>query len=133
MYIPWGVMKLIAGLCTCYGSDIKPVEGRKKGKGKLLLFVDKIETANKLFDPTRFDGTNFLVKRTFRKTVNELTKKKQVTYHGSAEVVISKYTPIHFEYAHDTQYLRINFYIQRYTLNNFAVDSSLQALMNQEE
>jgi hypothetical protein len=42
MYIPWGVMKLIAGLCTCYGSDIKPVEGRKKGKGKLLLFVESI-------------------------------------------------------------------------------------------
>lgn len=68
MYIPWGVMKLIGGLCACYGSDVKPVEGKKKGKGKLLLFVENIETANKLFDPTRFDGTNFLVKRVFRKT-----------------------------------------------------------------
>ena len=133
MYIPWGIMKYLCGLSKRYGCEIKPITNSNKKKGKLVLTCNRVSTANKLFDTSRFNGENFLAKRIYRKALNEQTKKNDLALQGSAEVVVSKNTPIQLTYKHDDNNLRITFYIQRYTADGYAVDASLQALMNQEE
>ena len=88
------------------------------------------KTSEKIFNPVRFDETNFLAKRRFLKLVNKKSRKRELMYAGEARVVVSKYTPIQCEYSYKNNYLRVNFYIQRYTRDNFVVDTSLQKLMN---
>lgn len=124
LFIPWGIMKYICGMCGAYSCRMKSVQ-------KVInITIENMSSANKLFDPTRFDGTNFLVKRCFRKVLDEVTNKRTIKVHGSAEVVVTKNTPISLDYTFKTETLRINFYIQRYTNEGFVVDASLQALMN---
>ena len=122
----------IASLCTRYGSEIKRVGPKGKEKAKMYIFISKTETAEKLFSPSRFDGTNYLVKRCFKKKLNESTGKRELMYSGHSKVPVSMYTPIRFEFDHETDTVRINFYIQRYTEDGHIVDAAVQQLINQE-
>lgn len=94
------------------------------------MFLENQGTSEKVFNPARFDGTNYLGKRKYSKQLNSESKKYELEYNGEARVVVSKYTPIRFDYEYKNNCLRVNFYVQRYTKENFVVDTSLQKLMN---
>jgi hypothetical protein len=133
LYLPPQVLRYFASLCTSYGAEIKVISKTGKNKkGKMFLFICKSCTADSIFSPSRFDGTNYLVKRHFQKKLNIETGKLEQAYAGHAKVAVSNYTPIRFEYNYNTNQIRINFYIQRYTDEGFVVDASIQQLMNQE-
>ena len=124
----------MAALCTGYGGDIKMItsKNKKSSGGKMIIYIEKAETGEKLFSPSRFDGTNFLVKRQFKKKKNEETGKFELMYSGHAKVPVSLYTPIKFDYDLSNNHMRVTFYIQRYSEEGFAVDSAVQQLINQE-
>lgn len=130
--VPWQIMRSIASMATSYGADLKVVnkdKTKRKEFEKMLIWLEE-NSSKKIFNPSRFDGTNFLAKRKFRRMVNVESGKRELIYAGEARVVVSKYTPIHMEYVHKDSSLRISFYVQRYTNEGFAVDASLQKLMN---
>lgn len=132
MFVPWQVMRFIASMATSYGARMHIVnkdKTRRKCHEKMIIWLEE-NCSDKLFNPSRFDGRNFLAKRSFKKLLNEETNKRELVYAGEARVVVSKYTPIQMDYFHKDDSLRINFYIQRYTKDGFVVDSSLQKLMN---
>ena len=57
----WQIMRYIAPLCVSYGADIKPIPPKtKKHKGELIIWLQIIEAAKKIFCPSRFDGSNYL-------------------------------------------------------------------------
>ena len=53
------------------------------------------------------------------------------TYNGRSVIVVSKLTPFCMDYATKKQHVTLTFYIQRYTADDYAIDTSLQSLMNQ--
>ena len=52
-------------------------------------------------------------------------------YKGRSAVAISQTTPFCFGYNLKNQKVTVTFYIQRYTAQDFVIDSSLQSLMGQ--
>ena len=66
----------------------------------MIVFIEKEETASKVFSRKRFDGTYYLAKRKFKKVpidadVGTPNKKKcEMVYNGVGKVVISTPTPI---------------------------------------
>ncbi|XP_057290872.1 uncharacterized protein LOC130613562 [Hydractinia symbiolongicarpus] len=84
--------------------------------------VSSAKNAEKIFNPVRFDGTNYHVKRKYRKDKDNILQ-----YDGMSKVAVSEYAPIRLEYAH--RHLKVLFYIQRYTADNFAVVGNMQSLM----
>ena len=55
----------------------------------------------------------------------------KLVYAGESKVVVTKYTPIKLDYFHNTNHVKVFFYIQRYTADGFVVDAAVQLLMNQ--
>ena len=130
LFIPWQVQRHLNALCTGYGADIKVV-CKKKNKDVIYIFIDKEIQAISLFHPQRFNGTNYLAKRRFHTVLNNETKKQEWKCTGIGKVVVSNYTPIKLEYDYSKQTLTVLFYIQRYDENNFALDATVQAMLNQ--
>ena len=93
------------------------------------MFLAKAEGAQKLFNPKRFDGTYFLAKQKYQKKI--VDKNNVSMYAGCVKVVVSLYTHIKFDYVEANQKMTTFFFMQRYDENNFAVDKSLQGMMNQ--
>lgn len=122
-HMPIQVFNFLSTLCVGYGADIKRTEK------KIVMFLDKEEGAQKLFNPKRFDGTYFLAKQKYQKKI--VDGNNVSVYAGCAKVVVSLYTPIKFDYVEANQKMTTSFFIQRYDENNFAVDKSLQGMMNQ--
>ena len=54
----------------------------------------------------------------------------QSVYNGKSVIVVSESTPFCIDYIMKTQHACVSFYIQRYTAEDYPLDSSLQALMN---
>ena len=48
-------------------------------------------------------------------------------------MVVTRNTPFKMDYYMKTERLSVTFYVQRYTTDDFPVDTSLQALMNRPE
>ena len=46
LLVPWQVMRHITSLCTGYGADVKFVDAKSKTKEKLVVFIEKPETAS---------------------------------------------------------------------------------------
>ncbi|KAK2559083.1 hypothetical protein P5673_018728 [Acropora cervicornis] len=66
-----------------------------------------------------------------RKRVPSKTgQKNKSVYSGKSMIVVSKSTPFCIEYLMKNQRACVSFYIQRHTEDNYAIDSSLQSLMN---
>ena len=120
-FMPIQVFNFFSTLCVGYGADIK------KTPKKIVMFLDKEDGATKLFHPKRFDGTYYLCKRKFEKKANKVSE-----YAGCAKVVVSLYTPIKFEFVIGSNKMNTSLFIQRYDSQDFSVDKSLQALMNQD-
>ena len=119
-------MSKIAAICVAYGCDFKN-RGKGKKSDKVVIFFEKKSSLEKVFNQVRFDGSNLLRKRFFAKVVSAESKKKST---GCAEVVVSVNTPMRFDYVYSTSKLSVTFYIHRYDKNEFAVDASLQRMVN---
>jgi len=52
-------------------------------------------------------------------------------YNGRSVVVITETALFCMDYLMKAQRLTVSFFVQRYTSDDYAIDSSLQALMNQ--
>ena len=128
--LPWEIIGKICSLCVCYGAELKNIAKGKKSD-KVMVMIEKTDTAKKVFNPLRFNGTNYLAKRKFESKVDPLSNAKISKFKGSAEVVCTKNTPIQLEYNYELKRLTVTFYIQRYQENGFVIDSSLQKLMNE--
>ena len=101
-YIPWQVIRYMACLCSSYGADIKQVRPNSKRKvGKTVIWLETPSTAEKILNPSRFDGTNVLKKRKHRKQKVAGSKKSELKYDGMAKIVVTKYTPIRLDYSHN--------------------------------
>ena len=131
MFLPDKIFDNLASLIVGYKGD-KEIKVSSK-KRKTVIFLDDNESAQKLFHPSRFDGTFFLSKRKFKKVVDEKSLKVSEVYDGCARVVISLYTPVKFDYNHKSQKITISIFVQRYDSDDIPIDKALQALMNQDD
>ena len=91
--------------------------------------INTTENAEKVFSPVRFQGTNFLKERQFEKVMEN--GRKIFQYSGRAAVVVGKNTLITFTYQKKQEKLTVLFYVQRYDKEDFCLDATLQALLNQ--
>ena len=128
MYIPWQIYRTIVTLCRTYGGVIHNTDQKK---GRVYIFLESDETAQKIFDPWRFDGTNYLSKRHYKK-VPGIDKKMTTVYGGRAIVPVTRETPIRMEYVLSTNIVKITFYIQRYTTEDLAIDAHVQTLIDRD-
>ena len=129
IFIPWQIMRHLAGLCTGYHCDIKNI-CYGKSTDRLIIFIEKPVAADKIFCVKRFNGMNYLAKRFFKK--EKTPGDGKLTYNGCAKVRVSISTPIRLEYKYSVKRLQITFFIQRYDTEDFATDVTLQKMINDE-
>ena len=131
--VPWQIMRNIVSMATSYGASLKIVnkdKTKRKRYERVIVWIGA-STADKVFNPSRFDGTNYLAKRKLKnESCEENGGKRRKVYDGEARVAFSDYTEMRFEYMHKDSSLHVHYYIQRYTKEGFVVDVSLQKLMN---
>lgn len=61
LFVPWQVMRTLAGFCTGYGVLIKFVDSKKTHrKEKLFIFIENMQTAERLWSIKRFNGEKLL-------------------------------------------------------------------------
>ena len=128
LFVPPRVMSSIEGICIgCGVRDVTRLRGKSKKDPpkKIRLFIDSEEVARKVFLPARFDGSNYLARRSYRKN-----SSGELQYSGVARVVVTKLTPILFEYVTSRKRLVVTCSVQRYSANGMCVDSTLQDLIN---
>ena len=129
VFIPWSIYRHILTLVRGYAGDIHCNKDGSKHHVTLTL----MDSAWKLFCPARFEGESYLAYRHFKNVPAKPTAGKMVSvYNGKSVVVITSTTPFSMDYNTVKELLTISFYVQRYTADDFVVDSSLQALMNQQ-
>ena len=69
--VPWQIMKFIVSMATSYGVQFKVINHPSKTKRqqqimeRIVMFIEE-GTSEKLFNPARFDGTNYLANRFFK-------------------------------------------------------------------
>ena len=134
-YIPVEIFNHMLSLFGGYGCSLNTTYFKTKKKQtnvlkKQYIWIESDSSANKLFAPWRFDGTNYLAKRHFIKKLVPGTKKQKYECDGYAKVAVCEETPIRLVYEYKTNILSVCFIIQRYTADGFAIDSSVQAQMN---
>ena len=93
-------------------------------KNFTVVLIEKEQSACKIFNPKRFDGSYPLCERKYAKKLNEDNIQVE-EYVGFAKVVVSLYTPIRFRYVEKGK-LTTNCF------NDIPRDKAVQALMNQE-
>ena len=123
LFIPWQAYRHLLVLACGYGGDLTT---QKKGEVMVLTFTE-FEKLFKVFSPARFEGENFLKHRLFRKSTEN---NKIKVYKGRAAVIVTENTPFSLKYSMKDNRLECAFYVQRYTQDDFAIDASLQALIN---
>ena len=125
VFIPWSIYRHILTLVRGYAGDIHCNKDGSKHHVTLTL----MDSAWKLFCPARFEGESYLAYRHFKNVPAKPTAGKMVSvYNGKSVVVITSTTPFSMDYNTVKELLTISFYVQRYTADDFVVDSSLQAL-----
>ena len=114
-------MHSIIAVFVQYGGD-----GKQDNRGNNhILTVHKMETAQKVFLPSRLQGDNYLAKRFFHKNSLGISVVREI-----AKVVISRMTPMEFCFDFSKKIVAFTFYVQRYNPDNSSQDESLQALIN---
>ena len=126
LFVPWPVFRHITVLFRGYGAEVT-FDNRKS---KVISTFNLLETAEKIFSPARFEGQDVLRKRHFSRQPDNNGTMRSV-YKGRSAVAISQTTPFCFDYNLKNQKVTVTFYIQRYTAQDFVIDSSLQSLMSQ--
>lgn len=114
-----------------YSGDIQT---KLKGNcTKHYVTITSMETATKLLSPARFCGESFLAYRHFKKVSSKTQGEKLLSvFNGRSIVAVTGTTPLCMDYCTEKEVVTIPFYVQCYTKDDFAIDSSLQALMNQK-
>ena len=126
LFVPWPVFRHITVLFRGYGAEVT----FDNWKAKVISTFNLLETAEKIFSPARFEGQDVLRKWHFSRQPDKNGKIRSV-YKGRSAVAISQTTPLCFDYNFKNQKVTVTFYIQRYTAQDFVIDSSLQSLMSQ--
>ena len=122
LFVPYAILRHIFNIAVGYGGKLT------NDKKIMSVTIETFENASKVFAPVRFSGSNFLKKRHFEKVKEN--GRNIFKYSGRAAVVVSKSTPLLFEYNMKQQKLTTTFYIQRYNKEDFSLDLRLQALIN---
>ena len=120
----------MAAIFESYGGSIELLTPRNNTKN-LLFLIEKQDTAVQLFNPSRFNGINYLKKRNYSKIKDHGISKTKLSYAWESNVV-SINTPIRMKYFHNINHLKVSYYIQRYTPEGFVVDTAVQSLVNKE-
>ena len=129
VFIPLSIYRQILTLVRGYAGDIQ----YNKDGSKHYVTLTLVDSASRFFCPARFEGESYLAYRHFKKVHAKPTAGKRVSgYNGKSVVVITSSTQFSMDYNTVKELLTIYFYVQRYTADDFVVDSSLQALMNQQ-
>ena len=124
LFVPYTIFRLICTICVGYGGTLTC----NNVKGQILVKINSIATATKVFSPVRFGGDNFLRKRHYSKV--RKAGRNILQYQGKAAVVVGEQTPILFEYSQKHEKATITFFVQRYDKDDFAMNLQLQALCN---
>lgn len=125
LFIPWPIFRHITILFRGYGGEVK----FEVKKSKIISTLSSMESVEKVFSPARFEGQDVLRKRHFTRKPGS-KGKVEFSYKGRSAVVVSTNTPFIFDFNLKSQKVIVTFYIQRYTADDFVIDSTLQNLMN---
>ena len=109
-------------LVVGYGGDIKTSDR------KIELTINAQNTAKKVFSPVRMNGTNCLKKRVYKRVLENGKFTSQL--NGRAAVMVSKKSPIICTFNKKQEIVCVEFYVQRYDVNDLAMDLSLQKLIS---
>ena len=126
LFIPWPVFRHLLTLARGYSGEVK---SSKDG----LRHCIEITTRNslmKLFSPSRFSGENFIALRHFKKMPSKSGNKTVSMFSGRVVVALTANTPFKMDYSMKSERVTVTFYVQRYTADDLAIDTSLQAIMN---
>lgn len=126
LFIPWEIFRHILTLCRGYSGEII---SSRDGKKHTATF-SQMQSIKKLFSPARFNGEIYFATRHFKRIPSRTGRKRDSLYNGKSVIVVSKSTPFCIDYSMKTQKATVSFYIQRYTADNYAIDSGVQTLMN---
>ena len=126
VFIPWPVFRHVLTLARGYSADVQSTEDGKKH----TIEITKRNSLLKLFSPSRFSGDNFMARRHFKKVPSKSGKRSILAFDGRSVVAVTKNTPFTMHFSMKTERVTVTFYIQRYTQDDLAIDTSLQALMN---
>ena len=127
MFIPWVTFRHILVLCRGYSGEISSTRDGSKHQ----VTFSQMNSIKRIFSPARFCREVFFATRHFKNIPSSTGKKRESIYNGKSMIVVSASTPFTMDYIMKTQKVSVLFYIQRYTADNYALDTSLQTLMNQ--
>ena len=99
-----------------------------KSGERITLTFQRLDTAEKIWSPARFQGENFLKKRHFEKILED--GRVLQSYSGKSIVVVTQTTPLQMVYSTKQQRVVTIFCVQCYDREGFAKDSNLQKLLN---
>lgn len=122
VFVPWEIFRHIFVLVMGYGGN------NKTSQRSIELTIDKHKTAKKVLSPVRMGGNNCLKKRIYKKVLEN--GRFVSTLNGRAAVIISKKCPMTWKYDRNKQIVCVLFYVQRYDVNDMAIDLALQKLIN---
>ena len=111
LFFPYQIFIQVAKLVKGYGGDFI---AKRDNKGVLIDLVVNItseEATKMVWDPRRLCGSNYLVKRKFKKLCLD-GKNKMSTYDGHAGLVVTKQALVTIKYNMKSQTCSM-FYIQR--------------------
>ena len=78
-----------------YNKAKRPRKQKKDRKPKTYyIWMEKLESAEKIFAPWRFDGTNYLVWQNFARNIVPSTRKWELKYDGYVTVCITVETQL---------------------------------------
>lgn len=124
IFVPYTIFRHLCNVAVGYGGSLS------EKKAHMYVEMTTFNNVSKVFSPVRFKGNNYLKKRHFDK-VKE-SGRKILKYSGRAAVVVSKSTPLIFDFNMKQEKLTVSFYVQRYDKDDFSLDLSLQALLNKD-
>ena len=120
-FFPYSIFIQFVKMVKGYGGDFDFVGGKS-----FVVKIDKESTTRKLFHPRRLGGVNYLVKRSFQKTMDS----SKYRYSGQSRVVVMESTPITVTYKVKLHTCKLSYYVQRYNHLDEPVNIQLQALLN---
>ena len=93
-----------------------------------------METISKLFSRQDSRGNAFLLIGTLKKILSKGKGTKMISvYNGRSAVFATESTPLCLDYSILQQRLKMYFYIQRYTADDFVADNILQVTLSAQE
>ena len=102
LFFPYQIFIQFAKLAKGYGGDFTSSRDNKGVLKDLVVTITSQETSKMVWHPCRLCGSNYLVKRKFKKLCLE-GKNNISTYDGHARLVVTKQTPVTIKYKMKSQ------------------------------